>query len=69
MIDTQSLKDHIRFAIRHHGTKTQGEEYRQEQVAEYLTETFLRLQQADSALTEALKDFHGPGPVIKLSVC
>ena len=57
MIDYDSLKKHIRFTVQHYGTKTQGEPHRYDQVADYLTEFFIRLRDYDAALQEIDKNY------------
>lgn len=58
MIDAVSLKAHLRFSLQHYGTRTQGEDYRMDQVAEYLTELILRIQVYEQAMEEAGNNFN-----------
>ncbi len=60
MIDTKSLREHIRFTIEYYGTHTQGDEHRYDQIADCLTETFIRLIDADAALKQAMSQYSGP---------
>lgn len=68
MIDFDSVKKRIRFTVEHFGTNTQGEAYRFEQVADELTELFIQLTSANSAIEEALKDYDRTSFIIKISV-
>ena len=64
MIDTKALNKHILFIVQHYGTQTQGEEHRQEQVANCLTETFIRLMELNKALEKTEEMFHEHHPTI-----
>lgn len=57
MIDYDEVKKSIRFAIENYGTKTQGEEFRYDEVADYITELFIQLVAAHEAVTTAMEEY------------
>lgn len=67
MIHTASLKKHIRFAIQHYGTRTQGEEYRFDQVADHLVELFIQAMAYSQAMDEVRKHYPDMPTTISLA--
>ncbi len=66
MIHAESLKKHIRFAIEHYGTRTQGEDHRLDQVTDHLVQLILELQDYQAAINEVAKNY--PEKTIQFSI-
>lgn len=69
MIDAASYKKHIRFIVQHYGTNTQGEDYRYDQVATYLTELMIRTLSYTNSMEEVRECYPNDMPAtFRLSI-
>ena len=62
MLDKDKQREHILFTIKHHGTRTQGEDYRLEQVADCIMEIISAIMEVQSSLTMQGYTEHGRTP-------
>jgi hypothetical protein len=53
MLDKEKQREHILFVIKHHGTRTQGEDYRLEQVVDCIMEIIDAIMEIQAVLNEA----------------
>lgn len=66
-IDLDSLREYIRFTVEHHGTQTQGKDYRYDQVADRLTHSFNELLTAYER-AKGQETIETTVPIIKIGI-
>jgi hypothetical protein len=62
MLDREKQREYILFTIKHHGTRTQGEDYRLEQVADCIMEIIDAILETQSAIKTVSGTEHGSRP-------
>lgn len=67
MVDFEAFRNWVEFTVKHHGTKTEGEDYRYKQVASVIAHTVERLIDANTAIENGV-NAQREYPIIKLTV-